>query len=182
MYHSEAYEPLTQITDSAAYGVEYNSTPYNDFYGRYKMNMRTPVAGTVKRNTVGTLPFWTDDARYKTRYLSYHKDSLEQASKEKNPFDTSEVVRKEGEVLYKKFCLHCHGDQGQGDGEVGKKLGGVPQYNNPRLKNVSEGYIFHVITHGKGRMGPHASLLNQEERWKIVRYVQTLQALSTENK
>ncbi|MBX9853444.1 MAG: cytochrome c [Cytophagaceae bacterium] len=177
MYHSEAYEPLTQITDSSKYGVEYNSNPYNP----YRMNMRMPVPGTIKRNTVGTLPFYDDPKRFKEMPYPYGKDSLDQAAAAlKNPFDTSVV--KQGEVLYKKFCMHCHGETGQGDGEVGKKLGGVPQYNSQRLKGVSEGYIFHVITHGKGRMGPHASIVSQEERWKIVRYVQTLQALETEQK
>jgi hypothetical protein len=172
MYHSEAYEPLTQITDSNAYGAEYNSNPYNP----YRMNVREPVKGTIKRNTVGTLPFWTDTSR--VVYLPYNvnKDSLALAARTlKNPLDSSAVVLKDGEILYKKFCVHCHGETGQGDGEVGKRLQGVPVYNSPLLRNVSGGHIFHVITHGKGRMGPHGSQLNQEERWKIVHYVQTLQ-------
>jgi mono/diheme cytochrome c family protein len=171
MYHSEAYEPLTQITDSS-YGHEYNSNPYNAF----RMNVRMPVPGTIKRNIVGNWPFYFDSS--KVVYLPYKipADSLDYAAKVlKNPYDTTEAVVKEGEVLYKKFCQHCHGETGQGDGEVGKRLEGVPQYNSPRLKTVSGGHIFHVITYGKGRMGSHASQLNQEERWKIVRYVQTLQ-------
>ena len=35
--------------------------------------------------------------------------------------------------------------------------------------------FFHVITHGKGRMYPHGSQVNPEERWKIAMYVATLQ-------
>ena len=35
--------------------------------------------------------------------------------------------------------------------------------------------MFHTITYGKNLMGSHASQLNNEERWKVIRYVQTLQ-------
>lgn len=177
MYYSEAYEPLKQITDSAKYGKEYNSNSLNPF----KMNMRMPVKGTIKRNTVGTLPFKYDSSRI--LYLPYtiSADSLDYAAATlKNPLDTTEAIRKEGQILYSKFCQHCHGETGLGDGEVGKRFGGVPQYNSPRLKGVSGGYIFHVITQGKGRMRPHASQLTQEERWKIVTYVQTLQKQASE--
>ena len=40
---------------------------------------------------------------------------------------------------------------------------------------MNDGHIFHVITYGKGRMWPHASQVNPEERWKIVHYVHRLQ-------
>ena len=81
----------------------------------------------------------------------------------------------EGEKLYGKFCVHCHGATGDGDGKVGAKLPGAPPSYSGALKNLSEGKIFHSITYGKGLMGPHASQLTQEERWKLVYYVQKLQ-------
>lgn len=59
MYHSVAYEPLTQITDTDAglwlnsngsdTGEFYNSNPYNP----HKMNMREPAANTVRFNNDG---------------------------------------------------------------------------------------------------------------------------------
>ena len=52
---------------------------------------------------------------------------------------------------------------------------GAPAYNVGRVKDLGEGHIFHVITKGKGRMYSHASQIPVEDRWKIVRYVQTLQ-------
>ncbi len=81
----------------------------------------------------------------------------------------------EGEVLYGKFCVHCHGATGGGDGKVGGKLPGPPPAYNGTLKNLPEGKIFHTITYGKGTMGSHASQLTQEERWKLVYFVQKLQ-------
>jgi len=43
------------------------------------------------------------------------------------------------------------------------------------LKDVNDGHIYHVITHGKGRMWPHGSQISSENRWKIVLYVHELQ-------
>jgi mono/diheme cytochrome c family protein len=82
---------------------------------------------------------------------------------------------KEGEVIFGKFCIQCHGPSGGGDGKVGLKLPGPPPAYNGALKNLPEGKIFHTITYGKGLMGSHASQLTQEERWKLVYYVQKLQ-------
>ena len=84
-------------------------------------------------------------------------------------------MKKDGEVLYGKFCIHCHGATGAGDGKVGGKLPGPPPAYNGALKNLPEGKIFHTLTYGKGTMGSHASQLTQEERWKLVFYVQKLQ-------
>jgi mono/diheme cytochrome c family protein len=50
-----------------------------------------------------------------------------------------------------------------------------PAYNSASLKNLPEGKMFHTITYGKNLMGAHSSQLNVEERWKVIRYVQTLQ-------
>ena len=168
MYHSTPYEPLSQVTDKEIgswldsnpddnHGEFYNSNPYNP----YGMTMRDPVPNTVKRSS----------------YLPYRipKDSLELAALIKNPLATTEEVLKEGKVLYTRYCIHCHGEKGMGDGLVGIAYKGVTAYNSRAVKNKSEGEIFHVITHGKGRMWAHGSQVSIENRWKIVKYVQTLQ-------
>ena len=95
------------------------------------------------------------------------------------PIVYSESVEKDGEVLFGKYCVHCHGATGAGDGKVGAKLPGPPPAYNGALKNLPEGKIFHSITYGKGTMGSHASQLTQEERWKLVYYVQKLQGPKT---
>lgn len=168
MYHSIPYEPLTQITDKTQgewldsnpednQGEFYNSNPYN----ANRMTMREPVPGTVRR----------------AKYVPYRleKDDLEAAALVPSPLKDSEAVLKEGKVLYDRFCEHCHGKKGAGDGLVGQVYLGVPNYASDALKDKPEGHIFHVITHGKGRMGAHASQISVEDRWKIVKYVQKLQ-------
>ena len=167
MYHSVAYEPLTQITEKEhiwpdsnpedGHGEFFNSNEYNPD----GMNMLLPVEGTVRRG----------------QFLPYRlgKDSVASAASNMNPLAVNEEVIKNGKALYLRFCKHCHGDKGQGDGLVGEVLLGVPAYNVGATKDLSEGHIFHVITHGIRRMGAHGSQLSEVERWKIVSYVQTLQ-------
>ena len=55
-----------------------------------------------------------------------------------------------------------------GDGLVGQAYRGVTAYNSRAVKDKSEGHVFHVITHGKGRMWGHGSLISIEDRWKIA--------------
>ena len=173
MYHSVPYEPLSQIKDKSAgrwltsraegEGEFYNSNPLNP----HEMTMRLPVPGTVRRKRQG-----------EGHYLPYRlpKDSLAAAARLiKSPLDSTESVIASGKLLYQRFCRHCHGDQGGGDGPVGKVYKGVTAYNSRAVQNAPEGHIFHVITHGKGRMQAHGSQISYLDRWKIVRYVQTLQ-------
>lgn len=168
MYHSVAYEPLSQIRDPQAgrwlsnredgLGEFYNSNPYNP----YAMNMRVPPQHTVRRTEDGTRPY-----RIAPQNIEEAETTL------KNPYGKEVLV--EGKALYTTFCSLCHGDQGQGDGLVGKEFKGVPAYNKGRTKTLNAGHVFHVITYGYGRMGAHSAQITPSERWKIVNYVQQLQ-------
>ncbi|GAB3665538.1 hypothetical protein GCM10028791_41320 [Echinicola sediminis] len=165
MYHSVAYEPLTQIQDEESgswlsnredgKGEFYNSNIYNP----HNMNMREPVANTVPRNKHDMLP-------YRLRVAD-----LEAADSVQNPVELNDQVLADGKLLFSQYCMPCHGEGGQGDGKVGEVIGGVANLTGGAYINLTEGHIFHVITHGKGRMGAHASQISPERRWKIVHYV-----------
>jgi len=139
------------------------------YYGEYvtatgdTLNMaRKPVAGSIARNYLPSIP----------KGITYDNADLL-----KNPIAFSPEVEKEGEVIYGKFCVHCHGEAGKGDGKVAAKLPGPPPAYDGTLKNLSEGKIFYSITNGKGTMGAHGLLLNAVERWKLVHFVQKLQGV-----
>jgi mono/diheme cytochrome c family protein len=140
-------------------GLKYYNTQV--IHGDTVMSAMKPVAGTIAR---GHMPAMSPT-------MDYEKAGLYL----KNPIANSDAILKDGEVLYGKFCVHCHGEAGKGDGKVGLKLPGAPPAYDGALKNLPEGKIFYSITHGKGLMGSHASQLNVEERWKLVHYVQKLQ-------
>jgi mono/diheme cytochrome c family protein len=171
MYHSVAYDPLTQITDEDA-GRWVTSIEYPDghaeFFNSNKlnlhwMNMREPPANTVKRNPQGWLPYRVP------------KDSLALADTLTNPLDSTAEVVAGGKALFEIYCDHCHGPKGTGDGLVADKYAGVANLTGDALRGISEGHIFHVITYGKGLMWAHGSQVSPEDRWKIAKYVKTLQ-------
>jgi mono/diheme cytochrome c family protein len=126
------------------------------------MNLRLPPPNTVSRNQ---MPY------------RIHKDSLTIAAQLKSPLDTTEVkaILADGKVLYEIYCDHCHGAKGEGDGPVADKYAGVANLKGDAYKNITEGHIFHVITMGKGLMMPHGSQVSPLDRWKIARYVKSLQ-------
>ena len=171
MYHSVAYEPLSQITDEDAgrwvnsldndRGEYFNSNKYNPF----RMNMRVPAPHTVKRTANGWLPYrGANDA-----------EGLIAADKLVNPLDSTAAVLESGKVLFETYCKHCHGPKGGGDGKVSEKFPGVANLKGAAYKEITEGHIFHVITYGKGLMGAHGSQVSPEDRWKIAKYVKALQ-------
>ncbi len=162
-------------------GVEFMPDMYRspsvEVYGTQVINRNThdtinsmsarwmPVKGSIAR---GYLPYaYPNTAEGYEQAGLYLHNPLPAGDREKN--------EKDGEALYGKFCVHCHGATGGGDGKVGGKLPGAPPAYNGTLKDLPEGKIFHSITYGKGLMGSHASQLTQEERWKLVYYVQKLQ-------
>ena len=129
------------------------------------LSARTPAAGTISRNN---LPGFAAGLSYAE--AANLQNNLRDLDKNRSIYET------EGKELFEKYCVHCHGATGAGDGKVAAKLPGAPPaYNGPQLKNLPAGQIFYSITMGKGYMGSHASQLSVQERWKVVCYVQQLQ-------
>jgi mono/diheme cytochrome c family protein len=165
MYHSVGYEPMSQTA-----GDSNTINPLG-------MNMRLPVKGTVSRKSyTGSdslkQAFLTQELTAKaipTDSISYSEKSLF------NPIAATPENIEAGKLQYERFCQHCHGETGKGDGLVAKAYKGVPVYSSDALKTMNDGHIYHVITHGKGRMWAHGSQISSENRWKIVLYVHELQ-------
>jgi len=82
----------------------------------------------------------------------------------------TEADQAEARQLYTIYCAICHGDSGDGQGNLVKreKFLGVPSYTD---RELTEGGIYHVITYGLNSMGPHKNQLSQHERWLVTDYV-----------
>ena len=133
---------------------------------------RLPVKGTIPR---GFIPF---------EYENSLEDYLRAGQELRNPIEYSLQNIDDGEALYVMFCAHCHGKNGDGKGSIKHPLySGVPSYSDDLLirrsgttmKDLLDGHMYHAITYGFNAMGPHASLISSEERWKIIMYVNELQ-------
>jgi mono/diheme cytochrome c family protein len=150
--------------------IAYNPDQKNEQF-KNGQTAQTPVAGTVP---VGFTKF-----AYENNIDGYTKASAELV----NPFANDTTLLAEGQKLYTNFCSHCHGAQGKGDGSIvaAGKFPPPPSYSTGTssrggaMKDLTDGKIYHTITYGVNLMGPHASQITPEERWKIVLYVHQLQ-------
>jgi len=82
-----------------------------------------------------------------------------------------------GAFLFTTFCVPCHGAGMQGDGAVTKK--GVPPPPSllvPHAREMADGQIWHVITHGQGNMAGYGSQVAREDRWNLVAHIRQVQA------
>lgn len=168
--NSPGWEYMPDMYRSSSYETNSGNPNFAD-----SMSNRIPPAGTISQG-------WVANSEYSALKVPYpyKNDSAgyEDAGKYiKDPFPASEEIIAQGKERFEKYCIHCHGASGQGDGTVvtAGNFPPPPAYNSPQLKNLPEGKMFHSLQYGKGMMGSHASQLTVEDRWKIIRYVQSLQ-------
>jgi hypothetical protein len=101
--------------------------------------------------------------------------------KESNAFPlplTPELLQR-GQERYKIFCTPCHGIQGDGNGMVSMRgMKHPPSFidpQEPRLRQVPNGYLYDVITNGFGGMLNYFAQIPPADRWAIIAYVRALQ-------
>jgi cytochrome c len=85
-----------------------------------------------------------------------------------------------GASLFRINCLHCHGEQGQGDGPVAPFLKESPaNLKNEEVRGMSLEDIYRVVTAGKDMMPSFRGELSAEERWQLAQYVSSLSHAAT---
>ena len=167
------YEYMPDMYRSASYETNSANPLLKD-----SMTEQSPVEGTIARGDA----LYSDIDRMPYPYPNTN-EGYEQAGKElHNPLPHTDENMAEGKRLYENYCIHCHGEKGQGDGPVVQRNGPKPPaYNSDALKDLPEGKAFHTTEYGKNMMGSHASQLLASQRWKIIMYVQTLQKQGAPN-
>jgi mono/diheme cytochrome c family protein len=74
--------------------------------------------------------------------------------------------------VYAIDCAMCHGDKGDGKGDMASDMKNVTDFTNPdALKNRTDGDLFHTIRHGKGDMPPEGDRAKDDDIWNLVNYV-----------
>ncbi|MDH5762980.1 MAG: c-type cytochrome [Nitrospinota bacterium] len=87
-----------------------------------------------------------------------------------------------GKAIYEKTakpmaCKMCHGDEGNGNGKLGKALKPHPRNFTcaDTMKNVSPGQMFWIIKNGSKGTGmvAHGKTLSDKQIWDVVKYIDT---------
>jgi mono/diheme cytochrome c family protein len=81
-----------------------------------------------------------------------------------------------GEALFSALCQTCHGEEGHGDGVTMRK-GFQPPASllTQQARDMEDGRMFHVVTFGQNLMPPHAGQMSERDRWRVIRFVRSLQ-------
>jgi len=91
------------------------------------------------------------------------------------PPTTLELLQ-QGQVLFNVHCAVCHGEDGYGRGMIVQRgFPEPPSYHTPRLRELPDQHIFHVITAGLGKMPSYAADVPAPQRWAVIAYVRALQ-------
>lgn len=152
------------LDDQAKYKNQAGSSFFPD--GR---QMRLPPVGTVA---------WGRQVATPDKSLLI--DDLTQYQLKVMPVKLDQALLARGQAMYNTYCLVCHGGFGDGAG-INVKYGQAPpaNYHSDRLRQATDGYLYQVITEGKGLMGPYGPSIKPADRWSIVAYVRALQRAGT---
>ncbi len=97
-------------------------------------------------------------------------------AEKKNPVKPTPEGLAEAKRLYKYHCAMCHGEQGDGKGDlaVDMKLG-LKDWRDPdSLAKVTDGELFYIITNGRGKMtGGEGDRTKETTRWNLVNLVRS---------
>ncbi len=152
------------------YNQAYYKTYEESTFFRDGTSARPLVPGVVARE-----PGAVVDSADQDQAVTTGRDGADYVAQ--NPLPVNEEVIAHGEERYGIFCAPCHGALANGRGGV------VARYFNPpppsfyiaRLQEAPDGYLFDVITNGRGQMLPYASRVSIEDRWAIIAYIRQLQ-------
>jgi mono/diheme cytochrome c family protein len=94
----------------------------------------------------------------------------------KNPMKFTEVSVDRGKKTYTSQCALCHGEKGDGKGELAEDMKlSLPDFTKPdTLKDRTDGELFTIIGAGKDPMPSQSSRLTENHRWNLVNYLRAL--------
>lgn len=143
---------------------------YSNAYETYTPNPVFADGKTLQPSVEGTIP----RGFMPYSYLKTDEDRAIAAKTLVNELENNKVNLERGKEAYKIYCSVCHGEKGDGQGNlyVNKKYTYPPaNLLSDKMRANPEADIYHVITVGWGIMGEHGSMISPDDRWKIAMYV-----------
>ncbi|MCW5980354.1 MAG: cytochrome c [Bryobacteraceae bacterium] len=94
----------------------------------------------------------------------------------RNPLPVTRDLLVQGQERFNISCAPCHDRAGSGRGIVGaRSMWLATSLHDQRIKDMVDGELFDVITHGRRSMPGYRFQTSEQERWAIVAYVRALQ-------
>jgi len=97
-------------------------------------------------------------------------------AEKKNPVKPTPEGLAEAKRLYKYHCAMCHGEDGDGKGDLAVEMKlELKDWRNPdSLAKMTDGELFYIITNGRGKMtGGEGDRTKETTRWNLVNLVRS---------
>ena len=131
--------------------------------------------GLLAHNSVGALAP-PEGAVAQGEYPYPHSQKQgELAARQKNPLKATPGVLANGKWHFDNICIVCHGPRAAGDGEVAKLFPAPPSLMTQKVRDWSDGRIYHVPMRGQGSMPSHTRQITRRDLWAVVLYIRSLQ-------
>ncbi len=142
-------------------------------YKAYSANPNFPDGKTLQEPPPNTI------ARgfHPVHYQATEADAIRAGEELRNPFNFEDLAAfTRGAFVFRTWCLPCHGATGRGDGQVAMRgFPAPPPLTSEKSLALKDGRIFHILTYGQKNMPSYASQVSEDDRWKAILYVRSLQ-------
>ena len=160
------------------YGVAAGTSPHREFnfldmgdQSKVKAQRGDLLGGSAFAPSPGSIPRGFEPYRY-------HGQPELAGQNMHNPIAKGDAKALErGKLMFERYCVPCHDESGAGKGlVVDKGFPAPPSLMTQKVRDWSDGRIFHVVTDGQNIMPSYATQIRPEDRWAAVGYVRDLQA------
>ena len=108
--------------------------------------------------------------------INYQQDpkwrAPEEATMKPNPLADKPELTAGGKKLFRRNCVECHGESGQG-------LKKAADLQLPVVQEQSDGTLYWKITNGNPDHGMPSFSIPEQQRWQVVLYLRTLSRKDT---
>jgi mono/diheme cytochrome c family protein len=186
-----AQRPLARIVNFALLGLSFATLSGCTDWAGYDLDTfwdKVPILSTMHRSVTydpyemprlpaeHSVPFENPNGDIPGHFAQAQLDSV--AATLHSPYTTpDEAVLVRGKVVFDTQCTPCHGPEGAGNGPIigpGKFPFALP-LNGAATAGRSDGYIYGVMTVGRGLMPPYGEKITSLDRWAVVAYVRQLE-------
>jgi mono/diheme cytochrome c family protein len=93
-------------------------------------------------------------------------------SEKTKPVKSTPEALAEAKRLYKYHCAMCHGDEGDGKGDLAVQMKLELKRNPDSLAKMTDGELFYIITNGRGKItGGEGDCTKEATLWNRVNLV-----------
>ena len=124
---------------------------------------------------IGSAATLNAEGNHKGDHGMAHWASPKAAAARVNPIKSDQASLDRGKQVFMTNCTSCHGATAKGDGPVSANLNPKPTNLTIMAGNHPDGDFEWKIANGRGSMPAWKTVLNENQRWDVVNYIQALE-------